>query len=326
MMSGTTGSARRGGLRLPLSITLLAALSVTATMAFTTSDSGQASLLRRQAELDAYARAQSGLERFIAERAAHGLLGTPAGEESAEIVLADGSAAVSLHRVRTASPDRPALYLLRSHSAAVVDGRAAGEQRVSQLAVWQTGRFAPRAVWTVTDSRPVRMAGHIDGRDLCGSGQRLPAVDHADRAAGIDWRGIDGGTALVAGAAIPAAEAMRYSQPERAPIIRGDGDHELRRSGSGTLIVKGDLQIMNEREWRGLILVGGRVSLHSGARVEGAVVSGLDAQLGAAPAGHDVIGAGASVRFDSCAIAAAADAFGTLAPIPSTWLDGAAIQ
>jgi hypothetical protein len=225
--------------------------------------------------------------------------------------------------VRAAAQGQPALYLVRSRSAAVDRGRTFGEQRVSQLAVWRPGHFSPSAVWTVTGSRSIRSDGLIDGRDLCAAGTQVPAVHRTGTATGIDWRAIIDSPALAHDAVIPASDETRYRQSKRAPIIRGDDDYELRRSGSGMLIVKGDLLIMNEREWRGLILVGGRVSLRSDARVEGAVVSGLAAQSGAEPVGSDAIEAGASVRFDSCAIAEGADAFGTLALVPGTWLDGA---
>ncbi|MGH7507273.1 MAG: hypothetical protein ACRELX_16575 [Longimicrobiales bacterium] len=111
------------------------------------------------------------------------------------------------------------------------------------------------------------VVGDVASSDTCESAAaNAPARDTAAANAGehVDWRGNVDGTAR-SRAAIDGGSG--YRQPEVAPIIRGDGDHELRRDGRGTLIDRGDLLIMNQHEWRDPVLDGGRIVMRPGARV-----------------------------------------------------------
>ena len=316
-----TADRRRHGFALPAALAFAGVLAVAAMTAFRPADTRFDEQRAAQRALDAYALAQGGLERFLAERASLVGTGAPAADESVRIDGAAGFADVTLSRVRPTTGGAPALYLVRAVGTVPGARRPLAQHTVSQLARWRAGALGVPAAWTtVRAEAPV--TDRVDGADRCGAATALAAVASAPDFAALDWRGLVEGTALARGAARPASELPRYSTRGAWPIIRHDGDHDLAVSGQGTLIVTGDLRISGGHEWRGLILAGGRVQLLRGARVRGAVVTGLNERLGVAPTAPDVIDARARVRFDSCDLTRAADAFGTLELVPNTWVDG----
>jgi hypothetical protein len=225
--------------------------------------------------------------------------------------------------VRTATAEQPALYLVRSRGAsAPLRGDTAVAHTVAQFATWLPAAFAPRAAWTTARTVLPAFTDNVSGHDRCGIAAPLAAVATDADAVGIDWRGIVEGTALPRRATAAAAAIPRYSNGETWPIIRVDGDHELRASGRGTLIVTGDLRIVGGHGWRGLVLAGGRVELRRGAAIRGALVSGLNETMGLAPAADDAIDPRARVHYDSCDLERAADAFGALVLVPDTRVSG----
>jgi hypothetical protein len=312
---------RRPGFALPATLAFAGVLAVAAVTAFTPADTGLDEQRAAQRALDAYALAQGGLERFLAERASLVGTGAPASDEAVRIDGAAGFADITLSRVRPTVGGTPALFLVRSVGTVPGARGPLAQHTVSQLARWRAGTLALAAAWT-TMRVEAPITSRVDGADRCGAATARAAVASAPDFAGLDWRGLVEGTALARGAARQASELPRYSTPEAWPIIRHDGDHDLAVSGQGTLIVTGDLRISGGHEWRGLILAGGRVALMRGARVHGAVVTGLNERLGVAPTAPDVIDARARVRFDSCDLTRATDAFGTLELVPNTWVDG----
>jgi hypothetical protein len=316
-------ASRRPGLALPVAIGLATTAALCVLSAFTQYDAGGAAAVDRQRRADAYALAVGGIERFAAERPGVARAGTPDTAEHATFEGPAGRVEVALTRVHAARDGQPALYLIRSRGI-VAAGRAASaaEHTVTQFATWQPAGFAPRAAWTsARPSSPAYRTG-ISGEDRCGASAALPPVLADADLPGIDWRGIVEGTALSRRATVRPEELPRYSSAGTWPIIRVDGDHELTANGHGTLIVTGDLRIVGGHEWRGLVLAGGRVELRRGAVVRGALVTGLNDKLGLAPAADDTIDPRARVRFDSCDLARAADAFGALALVPDTRVDG----
>lgn len=315
-------ATRRPGLALPIAIGLAATAALCVISAFTHYDEATAAAVARQRRADAYALAVGGLERLVAERPGVARAGMPDTAEHVTFEGPAGRAAVELTRVRAASDGRPALYLIRSRGT-VAGGRAApaAEHTVTQFATWHPAGFAAAAAWTSARATPPLHGANVSGEDRCGGSTVQPVLADADLA-GIDWRGIVEGTALPRRATAHPDVLQRYSTAGTWPIIRVDGDHELTANGLGTLIVTGDLRIVGGREWRGLVLAGGRVELRRGAGVRGALVTGLNETLGLAPAADDTIDPRARVRFDSCDLARAADAFGALALVPDTRVDG----
>ena len=90
-------------------------------------------------------------------------------------------------------------------------------------------------------------------------------------------------------------------------------------SGRGALVVEGDLTLDDGFAWRGLILVGGTLRLNGDVSVRGTVASGLAGGLGVAA---DFGGHRLDLRFDACAVAAAAERLtAPAAAIPGTWYE-----
>lgn len=90
-------------------------------------------------------------------------------------------------------------------------------------------------------------------------------------------------------------------------------------SGNGTIVALGDLTLESGFEWRGVILVGGRLSLEGPVVLEGTAAGGLNALGGEVTEQTWIVGAGAVIRYQSCAVAAALDGwpFG-LAEVPGS--------
>src|SRR5690606_13964363 len=94
------GSAnRRPGLALPLAIGFAGTAAICVVSAVPVFDPGPAGALGRARELDAYALAHGGLERFVAERAALVRTGTPDSAEQVTLEAPAGTSAVELTRV-----------------------------------------------------------------------------------------------------------------------------------------------------------------------------------------------------------------------------------
>ncbi|WP_420635234.1 hypothetical protein [Candidatus Palauibacter sp.] len=105
------------------------------------------------------------------------------------------------------------------------------------------------------------------------------------------------------------------------PSIRIPGSAALgaASSGRGALVVEGDLTLDGGFAWNGLILVGGALLLNGDISVRGTLASGLAGGLGLAAdfAGHTI-----DLRFDACAVAAAARRLtAPAAQIPGTWYE-----
>lgn len=91
------------------------------------------------------------------------------------------------------------------------------------------------------------------------------------------------------------------------------------RSGRGTLVVHGDLDVDGAWNWDGIVLVGGTVTSNGNNHVAGAVVGGLNMLLG-----EDVdemqLGNGTwDYQYHSCNVIWALKSIGTLAEQPGTW-------
>ena len=105
-------------------------------------------------------------------------------------------------------------------------------------------------------------------------------------------------------------------RPSRIP---GSAALGAASSGHGALVVEGDLTLDGGFAWNGLILVGGALLLNGDISVRGTLASGLEGGLGVAAdfAGHTV-----DLRFDACAVAAAARRLtAPAAAIPGTWYE-----
>ncbi len=99
------------------------------------------------------------------------------------------------------------------------------------------------------------------------------------------------------------------------PEFRADAS----RSGSGALVVAGDLVLGDGFRWEGLILVGGSLRTEGTATIRGGVVTGAAGSSGGgAPVAH--LGPGSvTVRYDACAVARSGRFDAELVPVPGSW-------
>lgn len=350
----------RRGVSLPLVILLMALLLVAVTAGF-----GRVSEERRivgdqQAQVDAFAVAQSGLERFIA------LLDTmPTVDDSVAIPIgARDTAFVALLRVRRSAGTQ--LFVIRSrgisHGAPRFSANTPAAQRtVAQYAVWEGVSMSVLAAWTsISGLRSAGGVGVLDGNDACASAPAVAGVAvpvfvpltsqngfdvppnplgsppivniGADPAAAatavlIDWNSIITGSVLQPEFTLTGVGGWPLFDAAKWPVIRVDGNVTLTggESGQGLIVVNGDLTITPGFTWNGVLLVGRRLTVTGAAPVvRGAIVSGLDFKLGAS---FDESNSGQNATdridllYDSCNVTAALARYGHLALVANAWTD-----
>jgi hypothetical protein len=146
---------------------------------------------------------------------------------------------------------------------------------------------------------------------------------------GIDWPSILDGSSITPDVKIPGGSWPSSSTFASSwPVIFVDqaGSFALPADGRGTLIVKNDMTISGSKSWNGIILVGGTLTSNGNNTVLGAVVTGLNVMIGGNPDEStidvsDVGNGNKTYRYDSCNVAAAANAFGGLVPFRNTFAD-----
>lgn len=344
----------RSGFALPTAILLIGVLTVGVAAAFTRVESEQRVNRDRQAAGDAFALAQTGLERFIVSRSSLGFTSAPpAVSESARINLTGGYADVVLRRLRAANGTNNALYVVRSHgvtnqTSAVLNRSA--EHTVAQYAYFRPGEMEVRSAWTaITGLTKNGASGTISGEDDCGmmpdvAGVTVPTggyhqnggapvpdgtppieqlgtVAQTAAAINVDWDAIVNGGAITPEVVIPGDSWPSFTNSSYWPVIRVNGNFSLPASGRGTMIVTGDLTISGSIKWDGILLVGGVMNANGNNTVRGAVISALNTKLGMTVGMSDVGNGTKTYVYNSCNIANALARFGALIPMQNTWVD-----
>jgi hypothetical protein len=306
--------------------------------------------------MEAYAVAESGLERFLANRAALGFTSTPAGVyESTRVTVQGGYADVVLQRLRPAVGNAPATYVVRSRGVTVVpvqSGVPRAERVVARLATWTVGGMDARAALVgLGGIAKVSSGGTLSGVDNCGvtasvAGVAVPTVPGYTQTGGssvptgsppililgattplaasaitMDWAGIASGTAITPDVRIPGQSWPSFGSPTYWPVILVTGNFTLPSNGRGTLIVTGNLTISAGRTWNGVILVGGAIIATGNLQANGAAVAGLNAKLGQAVPVTTISSGSKRFRYHSCNITSALGRFGGLSGLPNAWLD-----
>jgi hypothetical protein len=241
-----------GGSALLLAILATAILGAGLMSVLALSGSERRGVMNQQAQTDAFAVAQTGLEQFAANRAALGFASTPAAAyESTRVNLSGGYADVVLQRLRPAVGSAPAMYVLRSTgytTNAQLSGTPVAERQVSQLVRWSAGGMSVQAAFTgIMGITKNNTNGTISGSDNCGvatavagvavpsspgyvqSGSQVPtgspailsygSVALAAAAVRIDWNGIVNGTAVTPTVTLPGG-TWPFVVPERG--VAGD--------------------------------------------------------------------------------------------------------
>ena len=136
----------------------------------------------------------------------------------------------------------------------------------------------------------------------------------------IDWNGIVNGGAITPDFVIPTQSWPTSGQMNSWPIIRVNGNTSI-PDGKGTLIITGDATISGSTSWQGVILVGGTLTSNGNNTVAGAVVTGLNVQLGMSVPWADVGKREQDICLHSCSIDSALTNLGKLERIRNGWTD-----
>ena len=146
-----TGIDDRRGFALPVAIFVIAFLTISLAAVTAMISSERRVLDNSLAQVEALSLAQTGLDLFVADRAAYGLVATPpAANEFTQITLSGGYADVTLELIRPAVPGSDALYVVRSLGVLTdpaLSGTPLAQRMVAQYAQWTTGTMNVGASW-----------------------------------------------------------------------------------------------------------------------------------------------------------------------------------
>jgi len=116
-----------------------------------------------------------------------------------------------------------------------------------------------------------------------------------------------------------------FPQTDGWEVVRAEGNYSLdsgARSGSGILIVEGNLVTNGNFEWNGLVLIGGKFGASNGQEyVEGSIVTGLDGLLGENPPASNVGNGTKEFKYNSCNVYKATRAKYRVSKVPSSWYE-----
>lgn len=210
---------RRAGFALPMAILVIGVLTAGITAAFVRVTNEQQVQNDQGNRVDALALAQTGLDRYLADRAALGLTDVPPpAVESAILTLAGGTATVEARQLRPAVGDDPPLYVVRSTgrtARAQVARVGGGVHTVAQIGYWNSMTLDVRSGWTSLGGlMKSGGSGTLSGTDHCGVEGDIAGV--AVPSGGYDQ---DGGTSVPQGT--PGIQEMG-TQQEMADAINID--------------------------------------------------------------------------------------------------------
>jgi hypothetical protein len=353
--------ARREGFALPLALFVIAFVTVGVAASFSRVETETRINRDRDAAVDAFALAESGLQQFMQNRKGLNLLAAPPlASESVRVNLPGGRADVIATRIRPQTlPNVEAMYHIRSRGTATRGAATAtppAQHTVTQYALFRPASMQVRAAWTsLTGLTKNGGSGTIDGADDCGvmpsvAGVSVPTDNGttggyiqsggapvpdgsppiedlgppatAPDSVKVDWDGIVNNGAITPDYIVPPLSNWpAFTDPNYWPVVMVIGNLSLPTDGQGTLIVTGDLTIPGFLSWSGVILVGGTLTSDGNNVVRGAVITGLNTKLGMAVARSDVGNGTKTYQYNSCNIAAAMGNMGSLRAIPGTWSD-----
>ena len=347
----------RRGAALPLTLAAIALLSLAAVTSFTRVSSERRINGDQQAQVDAFAVAQSGLEMYRT-----GVAAKPGATHDSTLTgLPGGSAVISLRRVRDAVGLNPALYVVSSRgtNTGAVSYSAAtppAQRTVAQYMIWQPATMDVNAAFTSLSGLDKNgNSGALDGNDGCAAAATIPGVavpdglysGHTNPINGnpdntpvylgtsgpggtakdeveVDWAGIAAGTAITPDVTLPGGSWPNSTEMLDWPVIFANGNLSLNggtTDSKGILIVTGDLTLSGSFRHEGIVLVGGTLTSNGNNQILGAVITGLNVKLGQT-VGQTAVGNGnKTFQYNSCNVASALNALGALTPIRNGWAD-----
>jgi hypothetical protein len=252
-----------------------------------------------------------------------------------------------------------AVYAIRSigvDTSPRLPGTPIARRTVAQYAYWQKFPMQVRAGWTgIGGVRKNGASGVITGNDGCGqqgavAGVAVPVLPGYSQtgapsvpsgsppilplgaapaatadSVNIDWNAILNGGAVTPDITIPGGTWPSFADPTYWPIIRVNGNYTvsalMANPGRGVLIVTDDLTLSGAMRWNGVILVGNRIISNGGNTVQGAIITGLDAQLGQSINESDIGNGEKIFQYNSCNVESALGSFAALFPMPNAWMD-----
>jgi type II secretory pathway pseudopilin PulG len=280
----------------------------------------------------------------------------PGAKDSVRITVPGGYADVSLTRLRPPTGSQSGLYIARSkgtETSGVYAGTPQGVRTVAQYVLWESAPMQVLAGWVALSGLQKNgNAGTLSGVDLCHDSATVvgvdvpinpgytgstaaatgnPAIDSitADSVK-IDWNGIVNQGVIKPAIVLPggswpyvplaAAYADTTGTNTYYPTIRVNGDFSLLSSGTGMLIVTGNLTISGSMGWKGVLLVGGDITSNGNNGIQGATVSGLNVKLGTYVPTSTANGT-KTYQYNSCEVARATMGSGALVTLRNTWVD-----
>ena len=352
-------NTERRGFAIPFAILVIAVLTIMLAGGFSLVSAERRSVSDQKSQISAFRIAEQGLEIYLVRRDSL-YLGDPAytkipgAKDSVRITMPGGYADVSLTRLRPPTGSQSGLYIARSkgtETAGVYAGTPQGVRTVAQYVLWESAPMQVLAGWlALSGLQKNGAAGTLSGVDLCKDSAAVagvvvpvnpgytgkttavsgsPAIDSVPPdSVHIDWNGIVNAgiitpTITIPGASWPtAAMTAAYADTTSTyyPVIRVNGDFTLPSSGTGLLIVTGNLTINGSDGWRGVLLVGGDITSNGNNGISGATVSGLNVKLGTYVPVSTANGT-KTYQYNSCEVAKATMGSGALVTLRNTWVD-----
>jgi hypothetical protein len=346
------------GFAIPGVILTLAIMSITIAAGFALVSSEYRGVDDQKAQITAFLIAEQGLQTFLVRRDSLGFSSNPplVREGPVRITMDGGYADVQLDRVRTPTTLLLGLYVIRSRGVltrGAGNGTPEAVRTVAQYAEWQPALISLKGAWTaITGVTKTGLFGSFRGADQCGQAPSLPGlatlsgltpllpilnllnfVDSLKILGGnpqtaaqnvkMQWQSIVDGTGLTPDYTLPGDAIPSFADTSVYPTIKVNGDLSPGSGlsgGRGLLIITGNLSGNSATfNWKGLVLVGGSVSGNFASTIDGGLISSLNVKLGQTVATNVADGV-KTIRYNSCAIAAALKNLGALVPL-NAWVD-----
>ena len=343
-----------------MTILMLAIMAVAVAITYARLSSERRTTSDAQAQMAAFEVAQSGVSRYLANLATGAKPGwgtatatyndLPGGTATVSIRM--------VRDTTTGPPMLPAVYAITSvgtNTTARRYGASAppAERTVATYAIWTPSPFdLNAALTTLTAVNKTGVSGEMSGIDNCGVMPSIPGVavptgtytgpvapidgnpdntpvglgtpgpaGTAKDQVGVDWAGIVQGPI----SPILPHDYLYPAWPTPAqmlswPVIRVNGDLDLPASGSGILVVTGNVTLSGSKNWDGLILVGGTLTSNGINHTMGAVIAGLNVKLGQT-VGASQLNGNKTYEYDSCALTRALGRIGSIQRVRNGWID-----
>ncbi len=332
----------RRGFALPMTLFLIAIVTLLLTAAFTKVQSDRRIGDSSGARVAAMAVAKAAVQTYIGTTATR-----PADGDSVRINVAGGYADVIAQVIRQPADTLANwMYIVRGVGHVIDPTQGADPQAVrtiAQFAQWQTGKIDVLAALAATGG--LTNSGNsvvINGADSAGCGApttagiytrsggspgaaagissitEISAGATVDTATHIDWRALIGG-----GFAADYISAVANDTTFSSQYYSSTGTTTLSNfRGTGLLIVAGTLNFTGVSRWSGIVLVGNQitygVTTSDSTTIQGMVVQGLNN-----PGTSGVIGTQMKlrIRYNSCNVRKTLARLTGFAPITNGWVD-----